>query len=118
MDGVEQDRKQRSGEGDEDHRQFRGWEHQHRERNPGHGGNGSNQLERWQEDVVGEARTTDGEPEADTHQGRRGITAENALEARGNMLEELGGMGERPGGLDRIGRRGYVAEADEAEIEP
>ena len=115
VDGVQQDREQRADEGDEDHALLGRREHQDRERDPGHGRDRPQHLERRQQRLrapAGSGRSAGPAPMPSAAAMRE--AEEDAPQAASHVLRELGraAAARRPAS-EHLGRRRHVLEAKE-----
>ncbi|MNL30319.1 hypothetical protein D3C87_1520460 [compost metagenome] len=100
MHGVEQDREQGAGEGDEHHRQLRRREHQDRQWNPRHGRNRTQHFQRRQQQILGPFRAADRQTQRDADDQRREVTGEHPAQAAAQMPGEFAGIAKAECGFD------------------
>lgn len=114
--GVEQDREQCAGEGDEHHRQLRRGKHQDRQGNPRHRRDRTQHFQGWQQQIFGPFRAADGQAQGHANDQRREVTGEHPAEAAAQVLRELARVAEAEGGFnDRHGCRD-VGEGHQAKV--
>ncbi|MNN19115.1 hypothetical protein D3C81_1323450 [compost metagenome] len=116
MHGVEQDREQCTGEGDEHHRQLRRGKHQDRQGNPCHRRDRAQHFQGRQQQIFGPFRAADGQAQGDAYDQRREVAGEYPAEAAAQVLGEFARVAEAEGGFnDRQGCRD-VGEGHQAEV--
>ena len=89
MHGIEDDGKERAEKGDVNDARLLAREHQDRQRNPGHGGNGAQDLDVGHHDVGRHAPAAHENADRDAEAGRQGEGDEHAPHAHADVHVEL-----------------------------